>query len=250
MQRTLPKKPFQKLVLTPHNEWSQKFWDNLIPYKDKVAQHPYFKDAQAGKLPLELGQKGLIDFYPLVEDFPKYMALNLAKTKRDLPGHREARYWLIQNIKVEQNHADWWHFWANGFGITDEQLVHAKPSPLMNAINNFLWDINTNGTLAEGLAATNLAVEWATGEWTIAIVEGVKSYSKAGLADINEKTMSWLNAHASYDDKHPYEAMEVIKLVATTPEEQHKAYEAAKRSLEYYVLALDDCYKPAKALAA
>ena len=40
------------------------------------------------------------------------------------------------------------------------------------------------------------------------------------------------------------EAMEIIKLCATTPEEQHKSFAATKRGLEYYLLAIDDCYEP------
>lgn len=244
MQKTLSRKPLQKINITPHSEWAQKFWDDLVPLKDKVVHHPYFREIQSGELPIELGRRGLIDFYPLVENFPKFMALNLAKVKRQEVGHEETKHWLIQNIKVEQNHADWWHFWANGFGVTDEELRNAKPSPLMDAINHYLWNINTYGLLSEGIAATNLAIEWATGEWTINILDGVKSYAKQGLAQIDDRIMSWLNAHATYDDKHPYEAMEVIKLCARTHEEQEKAFSAAKRSLEYYILALDDCYKP------
>lgn len=243
MQKTLSRKLFQKINITPHSEWAQKFWDDLIPLKNKVVHHPYFSKVQTGELPIDLGYKGLINFYPLVENFPKYMALNLAKVKRGEEGHEAAKYWLIQNIKVEQNHADWWHLWAHGFGITDEQLKCAQPSPLMDAINYYLWYINTYGSLIEGVAATNLAIEWATGEWTINIIEGVKSYAKQGLANIDDKTMSWLTAHASYDDKHPDEAMEVIKLCVKTKEDQDKAFAAAERSLQYYVLALDDCYR-------
>ncbi len=244
MQKTLMRKPFQKINITPHSDWAQKFWDDLTPIKNKVVDHPYFKTIQSGTLPMELCHRGLIDFYPLVENFPKFMALNLAKTKPGIEvGHEEARYWLIQNIKVEQNHTDWWCNWAEGFNVTREQLYKAKPSPLMDAINHYLWYINTYESLAVGIAATNLAIEWATGEWTISIVEGVKSYSKLGTVKIDEKTMSWVNAHASYDDKHPYEAMEVIKLCATTPLEREKAFNAAKRSLEYYLIALDDCNK-------
>ena len=249
MQKMLPRKSFQKIKITPHPQWAQDFWDSLVPLKDQVAKHNYFKQVASGSLPLELGRKGLIYFYPLVENFPKYMALNLAKVKRGVPGNLEAKYWLIQNIKVEQNHADWWHFWANGFGVTDEELTNAKPSPLMDAINHYLWNINTYGSLAEGLAATNLAVEWATGEWTVNVVEGVKSYSKHGQVNIDEKVMSWINAHASYDDEHPYEAMEVIKMCAVTKEDQEKALQAAKRSLEYYLIALDDCCVEDKVLA-
>lgn len=245
MLKTLPKKSFQKITLTPHPEWAQRFWDNLVPLKNKVVSHPYFEDIQEKRLPVELGQKGLIYFYPLVENFPKFMALNLAKTRRGLPGHQEAKYWLIQNIKVEQNHADWWHSWAHGFNVSDEELINAKPNAHMDAINHYLWAINTYGSLAEGIAATNLSVEWATGEWTVKILDAVKSYSSFSNNNgkNSERILDWLNAHATYDDAHPYEAMEIIKLTATNEEDREKAFEAAKRSLEYYVLALDDCYK-------
>ncbi len=234
-----------KIQITPHAEWAQKFWDGLVPYKNKIVEHVYFRELQNGTLSIERARRGLIDFYPLVENFPKYMALNVAKTKPGAKaGHAEAKFWLMQNMKVEQKHADWWCDWAECIRLTREDLYCAKPSPLMDAINHFLWHVNTSGSMAEGIAATNLAVEWATGEWTIRILSGVKSYAERGLADITPRTMSWLNAHAIYDEKHPYEAMEVIKLTAATEEERQSAFEFAKRAMEYYLLALDDCYEP------
>lgn len=234
-----------RIQITAHSEWAQKFWDGLIPYKNKIVGHIYFQELEKGSLSIERARKGLIDFYPLVENFPKYMALNVAKTKPGAKtGHMEAKFWLMQNMKVEQKHADWWCDWAECIRLTREDLYRAKPSPLMDAINHFLWYVNTYGSLAEGIAATNLAVEWATGEWTVRILSGVKSYAERGLADVTSRTMNWLNAHATYDDKHPYEAMEVIKLTAATEEERQSAFEAAKRAMEYYLLALDDCYEP------
>jgi pyrroloquinoline quinone (PQQ) biosynthesis protein C len=235
----------RKLEITAHPEWAERFWDGLVPFKDRVAQHRYFQELGAGKLSLERFRRGLIDFYPLVESFPRYMALNLAKTRPGVaPGNAEAKNWLIENIKVEQRHADWWCDWAHGFGCSPEDLYNAHPSTLMDAINHYLWNINTYGSLAEGLGATNLAIEWATGEWTAKVGAGVRSYAQQGLARVDERTMSWLQAHATYDDEHPYEAMELIKLCAVTEEERRKTFVATKRGLEYYLLALDDCYQP------
>ncbi len=240
-------KKVSKIEVTANPQWAQTFWDGLTPFKERVVKHPYFQQLEKGALTIEQAVKGLIDFYPLVDNFPKYMALNLAKTAfGNTPGHQEARFWLMQNMRVEQKHADWWVDWAESMRLTRDDLFASKPSPLMDAINHYLWNINTHGSLVEGVAATNLAIEWATGEWTIRILPGVKSYADRGLADMNPRTLSWLNAHATYDDKHPYEAMEIIKLCATTPEEQEKAFIAAKRGLEYYELALDDCYESYK----
>ena len=33
-----------KLEITAHSEWSQKFWDELFPAKERVSKHPLFLD--------------------------------------------------------------------------------------------------------------------------------------------------------------------------------------------------------------
>jgi len=204
-----PHKNPNRIEITPHPEWAQKFWDELVQYKQRVVEHSYFQELEQGQLSLERARRGLVDFYPLVENFPKYMALNLAKTQaRYDDSHRLAKHWLLQNMKVEQKHAEWWCDWAECLNLSREELDRSEPSPLMDAINHYLWHVNTYGSLAEGLAATNLAVEWATGEWTVRILKGVRSYADRGLARINQKTMAWLRAHATYDDVHPYESSE------------------------------------------
>lgn len=234
----------KKLELTPHDGWAQLFWEALVPLKDKVVHHPVFAEMGRGELSPERWRRALLNFYPLVENFPKYMGLNLAKVRRGVPGHEEAKLWLIDNIKVEQRHAYWYQDWANGFGISLAELDAARPSPAMDAVNHYLWDMGRSASLEEGIAATNLAIEWATGEWSQHVVKGMQAYAEAGVADINRHTMAWLRAHASYDDEHPHEAMELVKRIARTPEQQQRALQAAQRGLEYYILALEDCYRP------
>jgi pyrroloquinoline quinone (PQQ) biosynthesis protein C len=237
----------RKLQITENTGWAKEFWDNLVPFKDKVRDHPIFQNMGNGELSVKKFQKGLLNFYPLVENFPKYMGLTLAKVKISNPcGHEEAKRWLIGNIKVEQNHTEWYEDWATGFGLSIKELRSVRPDPYMDAVNNFLWKTTTYDSLTESLGAVNLAIEWATGEWSQKVVEGVKSYLEKGLVENNIKTMAWLKAHAVYDDIHPYEAMELIKLCATTSEEQEKAFNATKRALEYYIIALDewDRYNP------
>ncbi|MEC7119579.1 MAG: iron-containing redox enzyme family protein [Pseudomonadota bacterium] len=239
----LPNK--QALACTTHPEWAQKFWDDLVPLKDQVAQHPLFQHMAAGTLHLACFRHALLNFYPLVSRFPSYMALNLAKAIHfEQAGVTEARNWLIQNIKVEENHLYWYRDWALGFGITEDEMNHVKPSAAMNAVNHYLWSVNHRLGLAEGIAATNLAIEWATGDWTIQVYKGIKAYTDLDHVDISNRTLAWLRAHAMYDDTHPYEAMELVKLLAQDdPDMQQSAFDAAADGLAYYRLALDDCYQ-------
>lgn len=229
-----------RLGITPNAKWAQRFWDDLTPLKERIVNHRLFREADAGALSIESIRKALICFYPLIESFPKFMALNLAKTRPLLPGHAQARGWLIENIAVEESHADWWMNWAKACGCTQEELDEPKPNLYVDALNNYLWQVNLRASLVEGIAATNLAVEWPTGEWAKVVIGGVKGWTKYGIS-LDERALQWLQAHASYDDKHGDEAMELIKLCVTTVETQNEAFTAAKRSMEYYLLGLDHC---------
>ena len=233
------------LQLTSHHSWSQQFWDDLVPVKDRISQHPFFQEMAAGTLNIFAFRYALLNFYPLVAQFPAYMGLALAKAIHfQEPGVVEARNWLIQNIKVEERHLQWYQDWAVGFGVALDELKNVRPPVALNAINHFLWDINHRGHLAESLAATNLAIEWATGDWTLRVYKGIESYSKFNGIEMSKRSLAWLRAHAHYDDLHPYEAMELIKrLCQHKVEWQEKAFFAAKAGLEYYLLALDECYQ-------
>tara|TARA_Y100001934_G_scaffold275077_1_gene368743 strand:+ start:254 stop:991 length:738 start_codon:yes stop_codon:yes gene_type:complete len=232
------------LELTDHTPWTQAFWDDLVPLKNRVVEHPVFVEMGAGTLSLPRFRCALLNFYPLVENFPKYMGLNLAKTQPGRhPGHEECKNWLISNIKIEQRHAYWYQDWAMGFGLTLEDLEWVEPPAAMDAVNHYLWSIGRQASLEEGIAATNLAIEWATGEWSQSVVKGMQHYQENGVATINRHSMAWLRAHASYDDAHPHEAMELIKLICVDKDSRERAFAAAVKGLEYYVLALDYCYQ-------
>lgn len=234
------------LEITAHSPWAQQFWDELVPLKDQVVHHPLFTEMGSGALSLPRFRSALLNFYPLVENFPKYMGLNLAKTRPGRqPGHEEAKNWLIGNIKIEQRHAYWYQDWAMGFGLTLHDLEFVDPPAAMDAVNHYLWSIGRQASLEEGIAATNLAIEWATGEWSQSVVKGMKAYEELGVATINRHSMAWLRAHASYDDDHPHEAMELIKLICVDDDSRQRAHMAAFKGLEYYVHALDYCYENA-----
>jgi pyrroloquinoline quinone (PQQ) biosynthesis protein C len=230
---------------TPHPQWINELLDEIEPYRRKIVNSKIFKDMGSGSLTMKRFRGGLINFYPLIESFPKYMALNLAKVPAgDSRWSRKARYWLITNINQERLHTGWWKQWAIGFGVSPHAFKEETyPPPEMDAINNYLWRVCTHGSLAEGMSAANFAIEGATGEWTKTVNGNLKTYCGAEGVEINEKTLEWVTAHASYDDKHPDEALEIIKAYATTRGEQARVKQATKRALEYYLIALDACYE-------
>src|SRR2546421_4104987 len=94
-----------EVKLTPHPEWVKLMLHFLRPYQDRVAKHPFFESFKRGSLSLAQCQAALINFYPLIESFPQYMALSLSKLPPgDSPANRVARDWLISNISQERVH--------------------------------------------------------------------------------------------------------------------------------------------------
>ena len=56
------------------------------------------------------------------------MALGLSKAiDFSAQGVTETRNWLIQNIKVEERHLNWYQDWAGGFGLSIDQLNQVRP---------------------------------------------------------------------------------------------------------------------------
>ncbi|MCA1593569.1 MAG: iron-containing redox enzyme family protein [Acidobacteria bacterium] len=235
----------EMIEITPDPAWMKEFRGFIQPYQDKVVNSRIFRDINKGTLTVKQFQGALINFFPLIESFPQYMALNLAKVPPgDSKRNRKAKQWLISNMNIERLHTVWWKHFAAGFNVPAKVLeAPICPPPEMDAINNYLWRICTRGSLAEGISASNFAIEGPTGEWTKNVKEAFEKYRNVEGLRINERTLEWIQAHASYDDKHPVEALEIIKSFATSKEEQEKVKYAAKRALEYYALALDACYE-------
>ena len=121
--RSRPREASTKIEITPHPEWVEALLEFLEPYGRSIIEHEFFAAMADGSLGLERWQRALVHFYPLIETFPQYMALNLAK----VPGgssvwNNRARHWLILNIGQERVHASWWKQWAKGFGVPGELL--------------------------------------------------------------------------------------------------------------------------------
>jgi len=230
---------------TPHPDWMIEMLTFLEPYEERVVNSRIFGDVASGNLSERLSQGATISFYPLVESFPQFLALNLAK----VPGgnserNRDTRCWLISNIQQERLHARWWRQLGQTFGLPAERFGEdITPAPEIEAINNYLWRVCTHGTLSESIAAANYAVEGPTGRWTKRVREGFRKHRFVEKIEVTKSGLEWIEAHASYDDAHPIEALEIIKWFATTREEQEKVRRAAMRALEYYELALEACYR-------
>ncbi|MCP3103555.1 iron-containing redox enzyme family protein [Myxococcus sp. K15C18031901] len=231
------------LVVTPHPPWVEAMRASLREDWEVACWPRLFRDTADGRRPpLRHWRRVLSGFFAIVEAFPKYMGLSLAKTTYGLRrGDASIRRWLLQNMAVEAKHAEWYLDWVRGIGVEPEAVFARPLSPHLRALHAHLLRTCAQGSLAEGVAASNWAIEGITGVWTRDVVEPFRAYAAEG-ARIDAASMMWLKAHARYDDAHPHEALEIIKL-ATAPDGDAPARveAAARTSLRLYSAAIRAC---------
>jgi pyrroloquinoline quinone (PQQ) biosynthesis protein C len=225
-------------------QWLQGILQDCALARREVAEHEIFQLMRRGALPDSATRRFLVGFWPVIEQFPQYMAMNLLKVQYGAaPGHEMARKYLIRNIRVEQNHVEYWMDWAQGHGIGSEELLYGHRSSAVEALSHWCWHTCDRDPLPVGMAATNYAIEGVTGEWA-ELVYGSTAYEAAFPGDVRKKAMKWLRVHAHYDDTHPWEALEIIAtLVGTSaaPRDIARIRSAILRSYEYMLTAFDDC---------
>lgn len=223
--------------LTPHPPWIIKLQERIAPYWQAVLDCPILDEAATGTLSVRQMQGWMVQLYPFIETFPKWLALNLTKADDSA-----SRSFFIDNIRTEKRHGEQWVSMARGFGVESKELSQACPLPEVEAMTHWLWSINTRGSLAEGVAATSYAIEGVTQGISKRTIQGFPFYDGREGVSLDGKAYSWMESHVSYDDLHPLEALEIIKRTALTEDVQDKVRIAAQRSLEYMRLALQTCY--------
>lgn len=222
---------------SPDPVWVLGLKRHIAPYSKSILGCRLVQEASAGTLSLKQMRAWIIQLYPFIDTFPKWIALNITKTHDPL-----SRGFMIDNVRVEKKHAEQWVYMAQGFGINPAELYTVQPLPEVDALTHWLWSINTQGTLAEAVGATNYAIEGVTQGIAKLTIKGFPSYNGLDGVHLDKKAYWWMEAHIRYDDLHPLQALEIMKLYTTSKELEEKVKFATRRSLEYMLMALEACY--------
>jgi pyrroloquinoline quinone (PQQ) biosynthesis protein C len=229
--------------LSPHPVWINTLHRFVQPYWDALVNGEFARSAATTSLSVDELRGWIQHMYPFIHTFPKFLAEALIKVEDD-----ESRSYLIDNIRVEKAHAEHWLWMAEGFGLRRQDLLDLASGdrPVLRdvqSLTDWLWYINTRGSLAEAVAATSFAIEGVTGDLTRKTLEGFMGYGRLPGVSMDQRTSRWMRSHARYDDEHPRVALEVIKRYATTERVQQRVMLAAKRSLQLLDLAISTSYR-------
>ncbi|MEO8629395.1 MAG: iron-containing redox enzyme family protein [Betaproteobacteria bacterium] len=215
----------------------------MKPSWDHLLNGPWAEGIVSGKLSLPEMQGWMLQIYPFIHVFPKFLAEALIKVEDDY-----SRGFFINNIRVEKAHADHWLWMGTGFGVPREAMLALADGDQallrdVQSLNDWLWHVNTKGSLAEAVAATSFAIEGVAGDIARKVTDGFRHYKDEAGVDLSPKTYRWMREHAHYDDEHPKIALEIVERYATTERIQKRVMFAAKRSLELLDHALITAYQ-------
>jgi len=237
-------------VLSPHPQWVDSLHGYVKPYQDELLQGEWAEGVANTRLSVSEMRGWILQIYPFIHAFPKFLAEALIKVEDD-----DSRSFLIDNIRVEKAHAEHWVWMGMGFGLKKKDMLDLAEGsrPVLRdvqSLTDWLWYINTKGSLAEAVAATSFAIEGVAGDIARKVTAGFEAYRGQPGVEMGPKTCKWFREHAHYDDVHPKIALEIVKRYATTEKMQTRAMIAAKRSIQLLHNALltgYQAYSPTRA---
>jgi pyrroloquinoline quinone (PQQ) biosynthesis protein C len=237
------------MELTSYPQWAQDMVAACEDAKRSVTEHELWDLMRDRSIESESTRNFMVGIWPVIERFPGYMARSLLKTQYGRSeGDDMARRWLVRNIRVEQNHAEYWLHWAEGAGVTREDVLSRRIPRGADVLARWCEDVSANDSLAAGMAATNYAVEGATGEWS-QILHQSESYRESFPEATRTRSLRWLQLHAAYDDTHPWEALEIVcTLLGNDPsiDEVDHITECVRRSYVSMRVLADICVQPSR----
>ncbi|AOK31158.1 TenA family transcriptional regulator [Burkholderia singularis] len=243
--------PFERdgdlMDLASYPRWLQDVVGTVSEARERVRRHEVFSLMRDGRLTRPQVSAFFVNGWPVVEQFPKYMSMNLLKANGAYsPGEEKARRYLIRNIRVELNHVAYWIDWAEASGVSRQALMDASDGmspPAALALSHWCWKSSNADSLAASIAATNYAIEGVTGEWSSDLCQ-TKDYELGFEEDVRGRAMRWLKVHAGYDDKHPWEALDIVAtLLGHSPSADvvRNITAGIERSFRYFEMSLSCC---------
>ena len=228
--------------ITSYPVWLQEVVHATAADKRRVVEHELFALMRDARLPLPILQRFLVGVWPTIEQFPRFMSMNLRKVEfGGSEGQDMARSYLMHNIRVEQKHAQHWLEWAKASGLALQDLQAGSDIEGMETLAHWCWVVSDRASLAVAVAATNYAVEGATGEWSC-LVCSKNDYFESIPKEVRGPAIRWLRVHAEYDDTHPWEALDIVAtLLGHQPSADviDEVRRAIARSYRYMAMALD-----------
>jgi pyrroloquinoline-quinone synthase len=183
--------------------------------------HPFYTKWVAGTLPVESIREYARQYFAFESAFPTFLSAIHSRTRR--PDIRQS---LLENLwdeeHGEENHAELWLRFAEGMGVSRDQVREATPTSATEAL------VGTYRRTAEQSASAGIAAIHAYEHQVPAVagakIEGLRRHY--GVEE--ERTLAFWEVHHALDVQHSDAEREILlDLAEEEPEETLAATEAA-----------------------
>ena len=207
--------------VTPHPKWVADLDAVLDPSREAILDTRVIVDASENQLVDGRIQNFLVNFYPIIRDFPQWLQVLLDRSPED------GKVFFRDNIRVEKRHDAMWRAMGDGFNVPKERFQIPEPMiPEVKEFHGYLTEMCRGATFGSAVSATNYAVEGVAQKISEKALRGLAKNEKIG-----PRGRWWLEEHAKYDDEHPVHALEIIKSCVKRGEAPQSVTDSALKSL-------------------
>jgi pyrroloquinoline-quinone synthase len=161
-----------------------------------LLQHPFYTKWADGTLPREALQEYARQYYAFESTFPRLLSTLHSRTEE--PAIRQQ---ILDNLWDEEhgkvNHAEMWLRFAEGIGVTREDVRSAARNEATEALLQQYREVTTEAPVAAGVAAV-YAYERQVPEVAAAKIDGLRKHY-----DIDDlRTLQFFKVHGVLDIEH------------------------------------------------
>ena len=180
--------------------------------QNDLGKHEFYTTWLCGKLPLNAIRDYASQYYFFEKEFPNFLRLASKKSKSE-----EQKKELAENIYEEENvpkhHADVWIDFAEGIGVSKENIMNAELKP---ATKKLIETFARHSETYLGGVAAAYTYEKQLPKLSLEKIDSLKKHY--GVCD--EKTLNFFHVHSYMDIKHSDVEAKLIEKYAKTEEEK------------------------------
>ena len=189
-----------------------------------MLKHPFYVAWTEGKLSKEVLGEYAKQYYAHVRAFPTYVSAVHSQCE-EVSIRQELLENLIEEERGDENHPELWLRFAEGLGVSRDEVRNAKLLPSTEASVARLKSLTRSEDYREGLAAL-YAYESQIPEVARTKREGLKSFYEID----DERAVSFFRVHEGIDVLHQKVEQQILSEKCQTADEQEKAITAARES--------------------
>ena len=204
-----------------------KLLDRLDAMIDErhLLKHPFYTRWADGTLPLEALQEYARQYYAFESAMPRFLSALHTRT-----ADKAVRQEILDNLWDEEhgkeNHAELWLRFAEGIGVSREDVAGAIPNEATKALVDMYFDVTSDATVAEGVAAL-YAYERQVPQVAGSKIDGLAKHY--GVDD--KRSIKFFAVHGVMDIEHSGAEREMLGKLADGADPQ-PVEDATARALE------------------